>query len=144
MRVALRCTLSQSVLSSYRCLQHDMLKTKGELTDSQLGANSEPLIQQMRVSCRSKQTRIARQPKLTSRKREIQQRRRDSSVNGKEQPCQRGSIDMVTLLDLCVSSQRSPNTITRLSHNSISHFVVGVIVVVIGCPSQHPAFKRLS
>ena len=139
MRITLRCTLSQSVLSSYRCLQHDMLKTKGEL-----GADSEPLIQQMRVSCRSKQTRIARKPKLTSRKGEIQQRRRDASVNGKEQPRQRGSIDMITLLDLCVSSQQSPNTVTRLSHNSISHGVVGVIVVVIGSSSQHPAFKRLS
>ena len=139
MCITLRCTLSQSVLSSYRCLQHDMLKTKGEL-----GADSEPLIQQIRVSCTSKETKIARQPKLTSRKGEKQQRRRDESASGKEQPRQRGSIDMITLLDLCVSSQQSPNTVTRLSHNSISHFVVGVNVVVIGCPSQHSAFKRLS
>ena len=42
MRVTLRCTLSQSVLSGCSCVQHDMLRTQGELTDSQLGADSEP------------------------------------------------------------------------------------------------------
>ena len=44
----------------------------------------------------------------------------------------------------CVSSQHSPNTVTRLSHNSIGHGVVGVNMVVTGCSSQHTAWKRLS
>ena len=39
------------------------------------------------------ETKIARQPKLTSRKGEKQQRRRDASACGKEQPRQRGSTD---------------------------------------------------
>ena len=38
----------------------------------------------------------------------------------------------------------SVNTVTRLSHNSIGHGVVGVNIVVIGCSSQHTASKRLS
>ena len=45
--------------------------------------------------------------------------------------------NLITLLDVCVSSQHSPNTVTRLSHNSTSHGVVGVNMVVIGCSSQH-------
>ena len=36
-----------------------------------------------------------------------------------------------------MSSQLSPNTITRLSHNSICHGVVGANMAVIGCSSQH-------
>ena len=44
--------------------------------------------------------------------------------------------NLITPLDLCVSSQHSPNTVTRLSHNSIGHGVVGVNMVVTGCSSQ--------
>ena len=43
-----------------------------------------------------------------------------------------------------VSSKHSPNTVARLSHNSIDHGVVGVNMVVTGCSSQHSASKRLS
>ena len=39
--ITLGCTQSRSVLSGYRCVQHDMLRTKGELIDSQLGENSD-------------------------------------------------------------------------------------------------------
>ena len=35
------------------------------------------------------------------------------------------------------SSQHSPNTVTRLSHFSTGHGVVGVNMVVTGCSSQH-------
>ena len=71
---------------------------------------------------------------------EKQQRRRDASatnnlVNVGTQ------TNLITLPDLCVSSQHSPNTVTRLSHNSIGHGVVGVNMVVTGCSSQHPASK---
>ena len=39
--IILGCTQSRSVLSGYRRVQHDMLRTKRELIDSQLGANSD-------------------------------------------------------------------------------------------------------
>ena len=35
----MRSTLSQSVLSGNTCVQHDMLRTRRELTDTQLGAD---------------------------------------------------------------------------------------------------------
>ena len=41
MRITLRCILSQSVLSRYRCVQHDMLRTKRNLTNS-ARTNSDP------------------------------------------------------------------------------------------------------
>ena len=52
--------------------------------------------------------------------------------------------NLITLLDFCVSSWHSPNTVARLSHHSTGHGVVGVNMVVIGCSSQHLASKRLS
>ena len=45
MRITLRCTLSQSVLPGYRCVQHDMLRTKRDLTNTagnKLWSGSEP------------------------------------------------------------------------------------------------------
>ena len=38
--------------------------------------------------------------------------------------------NLITLLDMCVSSQHSLNTVTRLSHKSRNHGVVGVNLVV--------------
>ena len=95
-------------------------------------------MQQIRASCTSKQTGIARKPKLTLRKGETQQRRRDASASGKEKPRQRGSIDKLdyTSRFVCVSSQHSPNTVARLSHNSMGHGLVGVNMVGKGCSSQ--------
>ena len=120
MRITLRCTLSQSVLSGHRCVQHDMLRTKGELTDSQQGADSEPWYNTIRVSCTSRQTGIARQPKQTSRKGEKQQRRRDAAASGKEQPRQRGSIDKLDYTSRFVRviptfSQHCHETVTLLN-----------------------------
>ena len=39
--------------------------------------------------------------------------------------------NLITLLDLCVSSQHSPNTVARLSQNSKGHGVVGLNMVVM-------------
>ena len=44
-----------------------------------------------------------------------QQAGRNNLVNVGQQ------TNLITLLDLCVSCQHSPNTVTRLSHNSMSH-----------------------
>ena len=63
------------------------------------------LIQQIRVLCTSRQTGIAR-PKLTSRKGEKQQRRRDASTSGKEQPRQRGSTDKLDYTFRCNERQQ--------------------------------------
>ena len=71
---------------------------------------------------------------------EKQQRRCDASATRKNNLVNVGTqTDLITLLDLCVSSQHSPNTVTRLSHNSIGHGVFGVNMVVIRCSSQHSA-----
>ena len=91
MRIKLRCTLPQSVLSGFTCVQHDMLRTEGEQTDSQLGADTDlGLSLDTTDTCivHKKKKGIARQPKLTSRKGEKQQRRRDAPASGKEQPRQ--------------------------------------------------------
>ena len=98
------------------------------------------MIQQIRVSCTSKQTGIAQQPKLTSRLHFTCGT--DKEKNNTDAATRQQTL--ITLHDFCVSSQHSPNTVTSLSHNSIGHGVVGVNMVVLGYSSQHPASKRLS
>ena len=74
---------------------------------------------------------------------EKQPRGRDASATRRNNLVNVGKYtNLITLLDLCVSSQQSPNTVTRLSHNSIGHGVVGVNIVVIGCSSQQKQMKR--
>ena len=59
---------------------------------------------------------------------EKQPRRRDASPTRRNNLVNVGKYtNLITLLDLCVSSQHFPNTVTRLSHNSIGHAVVGFI-----------------
>ena len=82
MRVTLRCTLSQSVLSENRCVRHDMLKTKKG--SDKLSWDQTLSLDTTDTRIADKQTGIVRQPKLTSRKGEKQQRRRDASASGKE------------------------------------------------------------
>ena len=132
MRITLRCTLSQSVLSRYRCVQHDMLRTKRDLTNL-AGSRLRALIQQdtcivhkqKNKDCASRATTTLtdqlHQACSTNRgenKKDAatrQQAGRNNLVNvGQE-------TNLITLLDLCVSSKRSPNNVTRLSHNSIGH-----------------------
>ena len=50
--------------------------------------------------------------------------------------------NLITLLDLCVSSKHSPNTVTRRSHNSKGHGVASVNMVVTGCSSQQKQRKK--
>ena len=74
---------------------------------------------------------------------EKQPRRRDASATRKNNLVNVGKYtNLITLLDLCVSSQHSPNTVTRRSHNSIGHGVVGVNMVGKGCSSQQKQMKR--
>ena len=74
---------------------------------------------------------------------EKQPRRRDASATSGNNLVNVGKYtNLITLLDLCVPSQHSPNTVTRRSHNSIGHGVVGVNMVVIGCSSQQKQMKR--
>ena len=91
MRITLRCTPTQSVLLGYRCVHH--IRLNNVIYLKAILSWVWALIQQIRVSCTGKQTGIAREPKLTSRKGEKRQRRRDPSASGKEQPRQRGSIE---------------------------------------------------
>ena len=68
---------------------------------------------------------------------EKQQRGRDASATRRNNLVNVGKkTNLITLLGLCVSSPLSPNTVTKLSHNSIGHGVVGVNIVVTTCSSQ--------
>ena len=107
---------------------------------------------QIRVSCTSKQTRIAhyaQQSTLTDRLHQACGTNREKTTktprrvsNQKEQPRQRGQIDKLDYTSICACH---PNiTVTRLSHNSIGHGVVGVNMVVKGCSSQQKKEKKKS
>ena len=109
-----------------------------------------PLIQ-IRASCTSRQTRIAhyaQQSTLTdplhqacgTNREEKQPRRRDASATRGNNLVNVGKYtNLITLLDLCVSSQHSP---TWLSRDSTSRGVAGVNMVVIGCSSQQKQRKK--
>ena len=155
MRVTLRCILSQSVLSRYRCVQHYMLKTKRDLTNS-AGKKSDLVLsldtdtcivhKQTNKDCTLRAT-INSDRSATSgvyhKQGEKQPRGRDASATRRNNLVNVGKYtNLITLLDLCVSSQQSPNTVTRLSHNSFGHGVVGVNIVVFGCSSQQKQMKR--
>ena len=88
--ITLRCTQSRSVLSGHRCVQHEMLRTKRELTDSQLGANSDlGLSLDTTDACivhkQTKRDCVTTKTALTERRRKTKMRRcRDASASGKE------------------------------------------------------------
>ena len=144
MRITLRCTLSQSVLPGYRCVQHDMLRTKRDLTNSDLGLSLDTdtciVHKQTNKDCALRATINSDRSATSSvwhKQEEKQPRRRDASATRGNNLVNVGKYtNLITLLDLCVSSQHSPNTVTRLSHNSTSHGVAGVNMVVVGCSSQ--------
>ena len=157
MRISLRSILSQSVLSRYRCVQHDMLRTWRDPTNSagnKLWSRSEPRYRYLYRAQAGKQgfhitrnnqlwpIRYIRRVAQTGRK---QPRRRDASAtrNNLVNVGKNKKLDY-THLDLCVLSQNSPNTVTRLSHNSIGHGVVGVTMVVKGCSSQQKKKRKRS
>ena len=74
---------------------------------------------------------------------EKQPRRRDASATRGNNLVNVGKYtNLITLLDLCVSSQHSPNTVTSRSHNSTGHGVAGVNMVVIGCSSLQKQRKK--
>ena len=142
MRITLRCVPTQSVPSGFRCVQHDMLRTKRDLTETQLGADSEPcLIQQRRVSCTSKQTRITQQPKLTSRldftcSTNREKNNKDAATRqqaGRNNFIRHGSQDK---LDYTSRFGRVIPTFSQHCHITQWVTVVGVNMVVTGCSSQ--------
>ena len=108
---------------------------------------------QMRVSCTSRQTRIAhyaQQSTLTDPLHQACSTNREKNNHDaatRQQPEGTTSSTWANRqtwlhFDLCESSQYSPNTFTRLSHNSTGHGVVGVNMVVVGCSSQQKQRKR--
>ncbi len=105
------------------------------------------LIQQIRVSCTSKQTRITQQPKLTSRlhftcSTDREKNNRNAATRqqaGRNNLIRHGSQDK---LDYTSRFVRVIPTFSQ--QNSFGHGVVGVNMVEMGCSSQHPASKRLS
>ena len=145
MRITLRCTLSQSVLSGYRCVQHDMMM--GTNSDLGLGLDTDTCIvhKQTNKDCASRATINSDRSATSSvshKQGAKQHRRRDASATRRNNLVNVGTqTNLITPLDLCVSSQHSPNNVTRLSHNSIGHGVVGVKVVVVGCSSKTPSLK---
>ena len=104
MRITLRCTLSHSVLPGYRCVQHDMLRTKRDLTNTagnKLWSGSEPWSRYVYRAQADKQgLRITRNNQLWPIryiKRVVQTRRKTTKTprrvsNQREQPRQRGQI----------------------------------------------------
>ena len=132
MRITLRYILSQSVLSGYRCVQHDMLRTKRNLTNSArtnsdlgLSLDTDTCIvhKQTNKDCTLRAT-INSDRSATSgvyhKQGEKQPRRRDASPTRRNNLVNVGNYTSICACD--------PNiTVTRLSHNSIGHGVVGVI-----------------
>ena len=113
------------------------------------------LLQQIRVSCTSKQKGIAhhaQQQQLCpiSYIKRVAQTGRETTKTSRRVSKRRGTTsltwanrqNLITLLDLCVSPKHPPNTVKRLSHNSTGHGVVGVNTVVTRCSSQHSASKN--
>ena len=108
-------------LSGYRCVQHDMLRTKRDLTETQLGADSEPWYngyvhraKTNKQGSRNNQNwphgntaRVAQTGRKTTKTpRRVSKRARPTSSDMGRM------ANLITLLDLCVSSQHYPNTVT--------------------------------
>ena len=132
MRITLLCARSQSVLSGYRCVQHDMHEDKtgsDKLSREQtlcLDTTDTCIVhKQTNRDCASRATTTLtdqlHQACCTNREKynkhavTRQQAGKNNLVNVGR------CTNLITLLDLCVSSQHSPNAVTRLSHNSIGH-----------------------
>ena len=139
--ITLRCTQSRSVLSGHRCVQHDGLRTKGELIHSQLGANSDlGLSLDTTDTCTvHKQTNrdcVTTKTVLTERRKTKTPRR----VSKREGTTSSTWFNRQTWLHSSIRACH-PNTV---SHESQEVAVLEVNLVITALSSQHPASKRLS
>ena len=128
MRITLRCTLSQSVPSGYRCVQHDMLWTRSDLTNS-AGSRLWALSQQIRVSCTSKQTGTAHHAQQQlwpiSYIRRVAQTARKTTQTPRRVSKREGTTSSTwahrqTWLHFSICAGH-PNILPTLSHNLIGH-----------------------
>ena len=129
MRITLRCTLSQSVLPGYRCVQHDMLRTKRDLTNSagnKLWSGSEPWYRYVYRAQADKQgLRITRNNQLWPIRyiRRVAQTRGKTTKtprrvsNQREQPRQRGQIHK---LDYTSRFVRVITTVSQYCHETVT------------------------
>ena len=127
MRITLCCNLSQSVLSIYRCVQHDMLKTKKG--SGKLGWNQTLIwvwaLILIRVSCTSRQTQISHHALQSTPKDPLhhggaQTGRKTTKTlqrvsNQKEQSRQCGHKDKLDILPTLSRDWHNSNEVTVLS-----------------------------